>query len=108
MLGEYGLGVRKLTEEDKRHPPLVIRDVLDKSDDKDPIVALAEIEHGRWNVERLSYGWCYAPEKDVTKKLSPWLIPWKDLPKAIQNLDLDAVVHLPEKLREAGLEIYEL
>lgn len=107
-LRDYGLGVRPLTEADQAHPPLVMADVLPKQAGHDPIATLAELEHGRWNVERLSFGWRYALEKDVAKKLSPWLIPWDEVPPEIQKFDLDAITTLPEKLRQAGLELYQL
>jgi ppGpp synthetase/RelA/SpoT-type nucleotidyltranferase len=107
-LRDYGLGVRALTPADQDRAPLVMADVLPKVGDQDPIAALAELEHGRWNVERLSFGWRYAPEKDVAKKLSPWLIPWREVPPKIQRYDLDAMAGLPKKLREAGLELYRL
>lgn len=107
-LRDYGLGVRPLTEADQAHPPLVMADVLPKQPGRDPIAALAELEHGRWNVERLSFGWRYAPEKDVAKKLSPYLIPWSAVPPEIQKFDLDAIASLPYKLRQAGLELYQL
>jgi len=115
-LHAFGLGIRALTDDDKLHQPLVMADVLRKSDGGgpvtneavDPIRKLAEIEHGRWNVERLSAGWRYAEVKDVAKKLSPWLIPWEKVPDHIQKYDIDAINGLPKKLREAGLELYRL
>jgi hypothetical protein len=66
------------------------------------------MEHGRWNVERLLLGWSYAEEKDVMKKLSPYLVPWNKLSSEIQKYDIDAILSLPGKLREAGLEVYKL
>jgi hypothetical protein len=107
-LREYGLGVRPLTEEDKRHDPLVMEQVLPKAGNKNRIAELAELEHGRWNVERLGFGWRYAAEKDVSKKLSPYLIPWDQVPPEIQKFDLDAISNMPKKLREVGLELYKL
>ncbi len=67
---------------------------------------LAEMEHGRWNVERLLLGWRWAEAKDVARKLSPYLVPWDKLPPEIQEYDLDAIRSLPAKFREAGLEVY--
>ena len=104
MLRESGLGVRKLKRSSKRRRLLSMEAMVGK----EGVRKLAEMEHGRWNVERLSYGWRYAKEKDVAKKLSPYLIPWKAVPKKIQQYDLDAVAGLPKKLHEAGLELYRL
>ena len=107
-LREYGLGVRASTEEDHRQPPLDLIQALPKTGERDPILELAELEHGRWIIERLSHGWRQASEKDVNKKLSPWIIPWDAVPSDVRQFDIDAIKALPRKLREAGLEIYRL
>ena len=105
---EYGLGIRKLTPEDLKSDPLDLLQVVGE----DEMKKLAELEHGRWNVERLSLGWRYAKTKDVAKKLSPCLVPWdklKDIDGTnYQPYDFDAVRGLPEKLRRAGSELYKL
>jgi len=107
-LRALGLGVRKLTRKDKKHAPLNMTKVVGKKG----ILRLAELEHGRWNVERLSRGWRYAESKDVANKLSPCLVPWPDLVNIngtdYQPYDIDAVRGLPKKLREVGLELYKL
>jgi ppGpp synthetase/RelA/SpoT-type nucleotidyltranferase len=107
-LREVGLGVRKFTKKDQKHDPLN----MDKVVGKKGILYLAEIEHGRWNVERLGRGWRYAETKDITNKLNPCLVPW---PKLVdingtdyQPYDIQAVRGLPKKLREVGLELYKL
>ena len=73
---------------------------------------LAEMEHGRWNVERLLRGWKYSDTKDVARKLNPCLAPWPNITNVngtnYQNYDLEAVRGLPMKLRQAGLELYKL
>ncbi len=108
-LRDYGLGIRPLTDDDRQHEPLSMASVLPRRQGvEDPVMELAELEHGRWNVERLAYGWTYAPEKDVTRKLSPYLVPWDALTEEIQGYDVAAITGLPAKLREAGLEIYRL
>ena len=43
------------------------------------IERLAEMEHGRWNVERLFEGWRYGSPRSV-RKISPYLVPWADTP----------------------------
>ena len=92
----------RCTDPDK---PLVrMTEVLDKA----ALDRLAEMEHGRWNVERLLMGWRWAEAKDVTRKLSPYLVPWEKLSPEIQKYDLDAICGLPEKFREAGLDVYSL
>ena len=107
-LRELGLGVRKLTRKDKKRAPLNMTKVVGEKG----ILRLAEMEHGRWNVERLSRGWRHAETKDIANKLNPCLVPWPELVDIngtdYQPYDIDAVRCLPEKLREARLELYKL
>jgi len=69
---------------------------------------MAEMEHGRWNVERAMQGWRFRPERDVARKLSPYLTTWKELPDRIRDYDRKAVRDLPQVLSQAGLEVYRL
>jgi ppGpp synthetase/RelA/SpoT-type nucleotidyltranferase len=70
------------------------------------IELMAEMEHGRWNVERLRCGWCYGSKKNVEKKISPYLKAWKELPNHIKDYDRQAVENFPSVLGEAGFEVY--
>src|SRR5207244_3378633 len=38
---------------------------------------MSEMEHGRWNVERLMAGWRYAEKKNAQEKLSPYIVSWE-------------------------------
>lgn len=67
---------------------------------------MAEMEHGRWNVERLLDGWTLG-EKDVERKKSPYLVAWADLPEDVKKWDYDAVLSIPEKLKKLGYEIVD-
>jgi len=69
---------------------------------------MAEQEHARWVVERLAEGWKPAPEKDVNKKLSPYLVSWKYLSEEIRDYDRETVRHIPAYLVKVGLEVYPL
>ena len=102
ILKTAGLGIRRLTDPDK--PLVSMTDLMDEAG----LERLAEMEHGRWNVERLLLGWRWADAKDVNRKLSPYLVPWDKLPPEIQKFDLDAIRSLPRKFREAGLEVCRL
>ena len=66
---------------------------------------MAELEHGRWNAERLSNGWRYAKEKCEARKFSPYLVAWKDLPDEIKDYDRSAVRAWPKILAQAGLVV---
>ena len=105
LLGQYGLRVRPMTDQDKAHPPLRMEEVVGE----EGLRLMAEMEHGRWNVERLLRGWRHAETKDVTNKLSPCLVAWPELTdicgQDYQQFDVNAIRSLPLKLREAGLEL---
>jgi hypothetical protein len=70
---------------------------------------LARLEHDRWMAERLLDGWTYTPgPKDVRRKRTPWLIPWKEMPEDQRDYDRNTVRHLPRFLAQAGLGVVRL
>ncbi len=71
----------------------------------DDIELLAEMEHGRWVVERLQQGFRYNDVRDITKKLHPDLVSWSKLPEGVRDWDRSAVRKWPGLLRDAGLAI---
>jgi len=71
----------------------------------DEVERMAEMEHGRWNVERLNSGWRYGEKKDEECKLSPYLVSWTQLPEAIKAYDRQAVQTWPRILAQAGLQV---
>jgi ppGpp synthetase/RelA/SpoT-type nucleotidyltranferase len=72
---------------------------------RDEIEVMAEMEHARWNVERLLDGWKWGMNKDVGKKTSPYLVGWADLPEDVKEWDRVTVCNIPEFLAKVGLEI---
>jgi hypothetical protein len=68
---------------------------------------MAEMEHERWNSESLLDGWVYG-EKDVKKKISPYLVPWNSLTDAVKEWDRQAMRGLPQFLAKAKFEIYRM
>jgi ppGpp synthetase/RelA/SpoT-type nucleotidyltranferase len=72
------------------------------------IETLAELEHGRWVVERLRDGWKFAAERDAGKKTSPFLIPWSELPDEVREYDKETVRKTPEFLAKAGMAIIRI
>lgn len=61
---------------------------------------MAEMEHGRWNAERLLDGWVYGKVKDVTRKVSPHLVSWKDLSDDFKYSNRDQASHIWRRLHE--------
>lgn len=74
---------------------------------EEEILLLAELEHGRWNIERLKGGWKLGP-RDPNLKLSPSLIPWEQLDEATKDYDIRAVEQLPALLDAAGWSVATL
>jgi hypothetical protein len=63
---------------------------------------LAEMEHGRYNYERLSSGWELGRTRQVTQLISPYLTPWRDLEDRVKQWDRDAVHAIDKALLKAG------
>ena len=72
--------------------------------DQQDVEIMAEIEHGRFVLERLLGGWTLGP-RDTEKKMRPTLVPWVDLPEDEKEKDRQVVRGIPEMLKEIGLEI---
>ncbi len=66
---------------------------------------MAEMEHGRWNVERLRNGWRYGKPRDDNMKIHDCIVRWEALSDDIKSYDIAAVCAFPSILAEAGLEI---
>ena len=69
------------------------------------IDALAEMEHGRWNVERLQDRWRPGEVRDTPNKIHPCLVTWDKLPDDIRKWDRNAVANWPKLLAGAGLRV---
>jgi len=72
----------------------------------DEIETMAEMEHARWNVERLLDGWKWGEKKDVTKKINPYIVAWSELHDDVKEWDRETVRKIPEFLAKVGLEVY--
>jgi len=72
---------------------------------KEEIESLAEMEHGRWVIERLQQGWRYGDIRDTQKKLHPDLVGWSKLPDSIKDWDRSAVRNWPRLLADAGVAV---
>jgi ppGpp synthetase/RelA/SpoT-type nucleotidyltranferase/8-oxo-dGTP pyrophosphatase MutT (NUDIX family) len=69
---------------------------------------MAQMEHGRWNIERLQGGWHYAEKRDPGKKLSPYLVGWEkldDIDPTVKDWDRDNIRRFPQLLAEIGLRV---
>ncbi len=68
------------------------------------VESMAELEHGRWNANRLLQGWRFGPA-DKANKVSEYLVPWSGLPESIKEFDREPVRLIPSLLQRLGYEI---
>lgn len=78
------------------------RDVL-TSFNAQEVLLLAELEHGRWCVEKLLDGWVPGLRRDEADKVHDQLRPWDKLTATEKQRDVDAVKEIPGLLAGAGL-----
>jgi hypothetical protein len=74
----------------------------------DEIERMAQLEHGRWNAERLRDGWRRGPRDDA-RKIHNCIVSWGELsdgPDGVKRFDRESVCQFPEILAMAGIEIY--
>ncbi len=81
---------RRLAERGER---LVLRD--------EQIEVLAELEHGRFNIERLRAGWELG-ERRLDRSATPYLKPWAELSEEAKDYDREAIMNIDPALRELG------
>jgi hypothetical protein len=68
---------------------------------EEQIELLAEIEHGRWNLERLTSGWQLG-ERRVSRRVTPYLKPWEALTNEAKEYDREAVRNIDPALEACG------
>jgi hypothetical protein len=76
--------------------------------EQEKLELMAEMEHGRWNVERLRGGWRHGKARDESLKIHDCIVPWEALPEDIRPYDRDSVKEFPKILAKAGLEVYRV
>lgn len=77
---------------------------------KNDVERMAQLEHGRWNVERLREGWRPGKARNDEKRINPCIVPWTNdqvLTEEIKGYDRNAIRAFPEILAQAGLEVYQ-
>lgn len=81
------------------------RDIVIMTFTDDEVEIMSKMEHARWNAERLLDGWKWGERRDVTKKTSPYLVPWSELSDDVREWDRQTVRKIPEFLAKVGLEV---
>ncbi|KAI7218707.1 hypothetical protein KC343_g9695 [Hortaea werneckii] len=86
-----------------RGPPLI--PVPQFSEDELDI--LSEMEHERFNSERLQRQWRMGP-RNSKQRTTPFLVPWRDLTQEWKDVDRVMVECVPAILEKAGWRIYRM
>jgi hypothetical protein len=68
------------------------------------VETLGAAEHARWIRERIADGWT-AGDKDATRKTTPYLVPFEELPDNIAEYDRIFVREIPRLLASVGLHV---
>jgi voltage-gated potassium channel Kch len=68
---------------------------------------LAEMEHGRYVVDRLRAGWQLG-DRDANRGRSPYFVPWTELTVAERYWDVSAVETIPGALQSFGYGVTEI
>ena len=84
--------------------PLRERAANDFTFTDEEVEILAEAEHVRWMRERIADGWT-AGDKDVTRKTTPYLVSFEEVPADIAEFDRIFVREIPRLLVSVGLQV---
>lgn len=68
---------------------------------------LSEMEHERFNAERLQKQWRMGP-RNSKDRTTPFLVPWRDLTQEWKDVDRVMVECVPRILATAGYKIYRM
>nr|POF27604.1 hypothetical protein CFP56_73789 [Quercus suber] len=68
---------------------------------------LSEMEHERFNAERLQRQWKMGP-RNSKQRTTPFLVPWRDLTQEWKDVDKVMVECVPRILATAGFKIYRM
>lgn len=74
---------------------------------EEELLMLGEMEHERFNAERLQRQWRTGP-RNSKQRTTPFLVPWRDLEYEWQVVDMVMVEVVPKILEGAGWRIYRM
>ncbi|EMC97976.1 hypothetical protein BAUCODRAFT_129765 [Baudoinia panamericana UAMH 10762] len=74
---------------------------------EEELLMLSEMEHERFNAERLQRQWRMGP-RNSKQRLTPFLVPWRDLTQEWKDVDSVMVECVPRILEKQGWYIYRM
>jgi len=66
---------------------------------------MAQMEHGRWVIERLKSGWTQGPQRNISQKVSPYFVAWSMLSEDAKDKERKIVSNIPKLLASIGLQV---
>lgn len=101
----YMVSVAKKGEKAYDPKPIDLSDVVLPDDLNELREAIAENAHDVWALERKEQGWTYGPSRDDTRKETPCMVPYSQLPDSEKKFDRDMAMNTLKLLRKLGYDI---
>ncbi|WP_298500783.1 TIR domain-containing protein [uncultured Methanobrevibacter sp.] len=88
-------------------------DVVDISDDGIAVESFSDMQldymarciHDLWCEDKINEGWTYGSEKNTEKLTTPYLVSWEQMPREVQQYDLDQMRDVFDIVKFADLKI---
>ena len=75
------------------------------ADLRELVELLARNNHDLWAKHRMEEGWCWGAQRDDTRKETPMLIPYDELPESEKQIDRDNAVGALKTILALGFRI---
>lgn len=85
--------------------PIDLTDVVLAEDLNELREAIAENAHDVWAVERQAQGWTYGPYRDDSKKETPCMVPYSQLPDSEKKFDRDMAMNTLKLVKKLGYDL---
>lgn len=85
--------------------PIDLSDVELTEDLNELREAIAENAHDVWAVERQAQGWTYGPNRDDSKKETPCMVAYSQLPDSEKRFDRDMAMNTIKLLKKLGYDL---
>lgn len=85
--------------------PIDLSDVVLTEDLNELREAIAENAHDVWAAERQAQGWTYGPQRDDSKKETPCMVPYSQLPDSEKKFDRDMAMNTLKLVKKLGYDL---
>lgn len=85
--------------------PIDLSDVVLTEDLTELREAIAENAHDVWAAERQAQGWTYGPQRDDSKKETPCMVAYSQLPDSEKKFDREMAMNTIKLLKKLGYDI---